>query len=100
MADVLFKQHIKLSPNGQFKNLVVEKLDKEPPKEEWRDGRIWYNTTIGKYQGIFYKLDPKTGLPIEPKELEIRILGADELGFQQMVNFTLMVYLNLQLQLK
>ena len=81
MADVLFKQHIKLSPNGQFKNLVFEKLESEPPKEEWRDGRVWFNTTLGKFQGVFYKLDPKTGLPVEPKELEIRILGADELGY-------------------
>ena len=62
MADVLFKQHLKLSPNAQFKNLVFEKLDKEPPKEEWRAGRVWFNTSIGKFQGIFYKLDPKTGL--------------------------------------
>jgi len=81
MADVLFKQHLKLSPNAQFKNLVFEKLDKEPPKEEWRAGRVWFNTSIGKFQGIFYKLDPKTGLPVEPKELELRILGADELGY-------------------
>lgn len=79
-ANFLLKQHLKLSPNAQVKNLVPENLTEVPPEEEWKAGRFWYNTTIGKLQGVFLKLDSTTGLPIQPEELEIRIVGADILG--------------------
>jgi len=73
-------QHLKMSPNSQVKNLVPENLSDVPPQDEWKLGRFWFNTTIGKLQGVFLKLDNTTGLPIEPNEMEIRIVGADALG--------------------
>lgn len=79
-ADFRLKQNLKLSPNAQIKNLVPENLSSVPPREEWKLGRIWFNNTIGKLQGVFLKLDKSTGLPIQPEEWEIRIVGADALG--------------------
>ena len=79
-VDYLLKQNLKLSPNAQIKNLVPENLSAVPPESEWKMGRFWFNTTIGKLQGVFLKLDKVTGLPVDPEELEIRIVGADALG--------------------
>lgn len=78
--DFRLKQHLRLSPNAQIKNLVPENLTEVPPEEEWKLGRFWYNTTIGKLQGVFLKLDVSTGEPLQPEEMEIRIVGADALG--------------------
>ena len=79
-ADFKLVQNLKMSPNAQIKNLVPENLSDVPPQEEWKLGRFWFNTSIGKLQGVFLKLDPSTGLPIEPQEMEVRIVGADALG--------------------
>ncbi len=79
-AEFLLKQHLKLSPNAQIKNMVPESISAVPPESEWKVGRMWFNTTIGKYQGIYLVLNPKTGLPVEPILMEVRVLGADELG--------------------
>lgn len=80
-AEFLLKQHLKLSPNAQVKNLVPESLPDVPPENEWKLGRIWFNTTIGKFQAVIKKMDPSTGLPYEPTILEVALLGSDELGF-------------------
>lgn len=79
-SDFILKQNLKLSPNAQIKNLVPENLSEIPPREEWKLGRIWFNNSIGKLQGVFLKLDKSTGLPVQPEEWEIRIVGADALG--------------------
>jgi hypothetical protein len=79
-ADFILKQNIRMSPNAQIKNLVPENLIDIPPMYEWKLGRIWFNVSIGKLQGIFLKLDKDTGLPIKPEEMEIRVVGADALG--------------------
>ena len=79
-VDFRLKQHLSMSPNAKIKNLVPENLSSEPPEEEWKLGRIWLNTTIGKLQGVFLKLDRYTGKPIQPEELEIRVIGSDALG--------------------
>lgn len=78
--DFRLKQNLKMSLNAQVKNLVPENLADVPPEEEWKAGRFWFNTTIGKLQGVFYKLDHQTGEPIVPEELEVRVVGADALG--------------------
>ncbi len=80
-ADYRLQQHLKMSPNAQIKNLVPETLDDVPPETEWKLGRIWYNTSIGKFQTISLKMDSSTGLPVEPKVQEVVLLGSDELGF-------------------
>lgn len=77
--DYLLKQHLRLSPNARVKNLVPENLSAPPPESEWKLGRIWFNTTINKFEGIFLKVDP-TGAPLVPEEWEVKIVGADELG--------------------
>lgn len=79
-ADFRLKQNLKMSPNAQIKNLVPENLSSVPAESEWKLGRIWFNTSIGKLQGVFLKLDTTTGLPIDPETWEIRIVGADALG--------------------
>lgn len=79
-ADFKLVQHLKMSANTQIKNLVPENLIDIPPEDDWKLGRFWFNVSIGKLQGVFLKLDTKTGLPIEPHEMEIRIVGADALG--------------------
>jgi hypothetical protein len=79
-ADFKLTQNLKMSPNSQIKNLVPENLNDVPPQEEWKLGRFWFNLSIGKLQGVFLKLDTSTGLPIEPQEMEVRIVGADALG--------------------
>ena len=45
-ADFRVKQHLKMSPNAQIKNLVPENLSAIPPESEWKIGRIWFNTKI------------------------------------------------------
>jgi len=80
-ADFYLKQHLNMSPNAKIKNLVPETLNAVPPESEWRLGRIWYNTSIGKFQSVNLKLDPQTGLPYEPHILEVVLLGSDEIGF-------------------
>src|SRR5574344_1027663 len=79
-SDFILKQTLKLSPNAQIKHLVPENLSEILPREEWKLGRIWFNNSIGKLQGVFLKLDKSTGLPVQPEEWEIRIVGADALG--------------------
>lgn len=79
-ADFRLKQNLKMSPNAQIKNLVPENLSEIPHESEWKLGRFWFNTTIGKMQGVFLRLDKTTGLPVEPNEMEVRIVGADALG--------------------
>jgi len=79
--DYNLKQHLKMSPNAQIKNLVPEILEEVPSQEDWKLGRIWYNSTIGKFQTVSLKMDSNTGLPIEPQELEVVLLGSDEIGF-------------------
>lgn len=79
-AEFKLHQHLKMSPNAQIKNLVPENLTDVPPEEEWKLGRLWFNSSIGKLQGVFLKLDKTTGMPVEPNELEVRIVGADALG--------------------
>lgn len=79
-ADFRLKQNLKMSPNAQIKNLVPENLSDVPAESDWKLGRIWFNTSIGKLQGVFLKLDKVTGLPVEPEEWEVRIVGADALG--------------------
>lgn len=79
-ADFRLKQHLKMSPNAQIKNLVPENLSEIPAEEDWKLGRIWFNNSIGKLQGVFLKLDNTTGLPVQPEEWEVRIVGADALG--------------------
>jgi len=78
--DFRLKQNLKMSPNSQIKNLVPENLITIPPEDEWKLGRLWFNVTIGKLQGIFLKLDTITGKPLQPEELEVKIVGADALG--------------------
>lgn len=79
-ADFLLKQHLKMSPNATIKNLVPENLLEIPPEHEWKLGRFWFNISIGKLQGVFLKLDRETGKPVQPEEMEIRVVGADALG--------------------
>lgn len=79
-ADFLLKQNLRMSPNSQIKNLVPENIADIPPEEEWKLGRVWFNTTIGKLQGVFLKLHNVTGEPLDPEEWEVRIVGADALG--------------------
>lgn len=76
-ADYRLQQHLKMSPNAQIKNLVPETLDDVPPETEWKLGRIWYNSSIGRFQSVFSKIDEGTGLPIDPVELEVQVLGED-----------------------
>ncbi|RLC46968.1 MAG: hypothetical protein DRH57_05015, partial [Candidatus Cloacimonadota bacterium] len=79
--DYILHQHLKMSPNAQVKNLVPETLSEVPTEAEWKLGRIWFNSTLGKFQCVSLKMDSNTGLPIEPNELEVILLGSDELGF-------------------
>jgi hypothetical protein len=79
-AEFKLKQHLRLSPNAQIKNLVPENLDTVPAEKEWKLGRFWFNTSIGKLQGVFLKLDKTTGLPVKPEEMEVRVVGVDALG--------------------
>jgi len=79
--DYTLHQHLKMSPNAQVKNLVPETLSEEPAEEDWKLGRIWFNSTIGKFQCVSLKMNSSTGSPIEPNELEVILLGSDELGF-------------------
>lgn len=69
-----------MSPNAQIKNLVPENLSVIPPESEWKIGRIWFNTSAGKFQGVFLKLDNASGLPLVPSQLEVRTVGVDVLG--------------------
>lgn len=78
--DFRLSQNLKMSPSAQIKNLVPENLTDIPKKDEWKLGRIWFNTTIGKLQGVFLKLDRDTGQPVQPEEMEIRVIGGDLLG--------------------
>lgn len=79
-ADFLLKQNIRMSPNAQIKNLVPENLSEVPPEDTWKLGRIWFNSTIGKFQCVFKKLDTATGLPLVPETWEVGIIGVDRLG--------------------
>ena len=77
--DFVLKQNLKLSLNGNVKNFVPEYIDGTPPEEELVLGRIWFNTQIGNFQTVRNKID-SDGNPI-PGELEVVLLGSDELGF-------------------
>lgn len=78
-ADYLLKQNLRLSPNARVKNLVPENLSVPPARADWQLGRMWFNTTINKFQGVFVKVD-SGGTPVVPEEWEVKIVGADELG--------------------
>jgi len=81
MADTIyFKQHLGLSLEGQVKNFRVEILEEEPPKEEWRLGRIWYNKKIGQFQTNTLKLDKTSNMPVQPEEIIIETLGRNKIG--------------------
>ena len=73
--DYRLQQHLKMSPNAQIKNLVPETLSEIPLESEWKLGRIWFNTTIGRFQSVFAKIDEATNLPYDPIELEVAVLG-------------------------
>lgn len=77
-ADYKLHQHLKMSPNAQIKNIVPESLSDVPPESEWKLGRIWFNTTIGRFQNVVSVIDEATNLPKEPLELEVKVLGEDD----------------------
>lgn len=79
-ADFRLKQHLSLSPNATVKNLVPESLDTVPPREDWKVGKIWFNSTIGRFQSVFVKIDESTNLPVSPTELEVGVLGEDDIS--------------------
>lgn len=70
-ADFILKQNLKLSLEGQVKNLVPEILEEIPPESTWRLGRVWYNKSNDHFQGVFQKMD-SLGNPINPIVLEVR----------------------------
>jgi len=76
-SDFNLRQHLRMSPSAQVKNLVPETLSEIPAEEEWKLGRIWFNSTIGKFQSIFLKIDENTGLPLIPNEFYVDVVGED-----------------------
>lgn len=77
-ADFRIKQHLSMSPNAKVKNLVPESLEEIPAEEDWKVGKIWFNSTVGRFQSVFVKIDEATNLPLNPEELEVRVLGEDD----------------------